>query len=141
MDLIGRLVANRALSERRNIVTEIIGAEVEPVHQFIDALRSVGYSVQARSSLATSKKPCGATNHAVATTSPPTTPSPSNAPGSSKCALSSRGQARARRKFSAAGTVVRRGRRAEDPQHRHIHFGCERFPDWPSVMVYLCPGA
>jgi len=46
MDLIGRLVAKRALSERRNIVTEIIGAEAEPVHQLIDALRSIGYSVQ-----------------------------------------------------------------------------------------------
>ena len=46
MDLIGRLVARRALSERRNIVTEIIGAEVGPVLQLIDALRSIGYSVQ-----------------------------------------------------------------------------------------------
>ena len=46
MDLIGRLVARRALSERRNIVTEIIGAEVGPVQQLIDALRSIGYSVQ-----------------------------------------------------------------------------------------------
>ena len=46
MDLIGRLVAKRALSERRSIVTEIVGAEVEPVQQLIDALRSIGYSVQ-----------------------------------------------------------------------------------------------
>lgn len=46
MELIGRLVTRRALTERRNIVTEIIGAEVEPVHQLIEALRSIGYSVQ-----------------------------------------------------------------------------------------------
>ena len=46
MDLTGRLVAGRALSERRNIVTEIVGAEVGVVQQLIDALRSIGYSVQ-----------------------------------------------------------------------------------------------
>jgi hypothetical protein len=46
MDLIGGLVALRALSERRNIVTEIVGAEVEPVQQLIDALRSIGYRVR-----------------------------------------------------------------------------------------------
>jgi len=46
MDLIGRLVARRALSERRNIVTEIIGAEAEQQIQLIAALRSVGYGVQ-----------------------------------------------------------------------------------------------
>ena len=46
MDLIGRLVAKRAVSERRNIVTEIVGAEREPVVQLIDALRGVGYRVQ-----------------------------------------------------------------------------------------------
>lgn len=46
MDLIGRLVARRALSERRNIVTEIIGAELEPVLQLIDALKSIGYRVE-----------------------------------------------------------------------------------------------
>jgi hypothetical protein len=45
MNLIGGLVAWRALSEGRRIVTEIIGAEVEPVQQLIDALRSIGYSV------------------------------------------------------------------------------------------------
>ena len=46
MDLIGRLVARRALSERRNIVTEIIGAEAEQQIQLIAALRSIGYGVQ-----------------------------------------------------------------------------------------------
>ena len=46
MDLIGRLVAHRALSERRNILTEVIGAEVEPTRQLIEALKSLGYKVQ-----------------------------------------------------------------------------------------------
>ena len=46
MDLIGRLVARRALAERRDIVTEIIGAEAEPVRRLLDALRSIGYSIQ-----------------------------------------------------------------------------------------------
>jgi hypothetical protein len=45
MDLIGRLVADRALSERRNIVTEIIGAEEKPARQLVEALGSVDYAV------------------------------------------------------------------------------------------------
>jgi Zeta toxin len=45
MDLIGRLVADRALSERRNIVTEIIGAEKEPTRQLIEAIKSIDYAV------------------------------------------------------------------------------------------------
>ena len=46
LDLIGGLVAKRALAERRNIVTEIIGSEAEPVGQLVDALKSIGYRVQ-----------------------------------------------------------------------------------------------
>lgn len=46
MNLIGRLVARRALSERRNIVTEIIGTDAQAVMELIGALRSIGYSVQ-----------------------------------------------------------------------------------------------
>jgi chloramphenicol 3-O-phosphotransferase len=46
MELVGRLVTHRALSERRNIVTEIIGAEVEQTHQLVDALKSIDYQVQ-----------------------------------------------------------------------------------------------
>jgi chloramphenicol 3-O-phosphotransferase len=46
MDLIGRLVTNRALSERRNIITEIIGAEVEPTIQLSKALERIGYKTQ-----------------------------------------------------------------------------------------------
>ncbi len=46
MDRIGRLVARRALSERRNIVTEIIGAEPEEVAELVEALKSLGYTVK-----------------------------------------------------------------------------------------------
>ena len=45
MDRIGRLVAARAVSERRNIVTEIVGMEREPTMQLIESLRSAGYLV------------------------------------------------------------------------------------------------
>lgn len=43
--LIGSLVAQRAISERRNIVTEIIGANFAPVEELISALKSTGYGV------------------------------------------------------------------------------------------------
>jgi hypothetical protein len=45
MDLIGRLIANRAIREGRNIVTEIIGSDFEETRNLIDVLRSVGYKV------------------------------------------------------------------------------------------------
>jgi predicted ATPase len=45
MDLIGRLIASRAVRERRNLVTEIIGSDFEGTRELIDALRSVGYKV------------------------------------------------------------------------------------------------
>lgn len=47
MDLIGRLVANRAISERRNIVTEIIGSDFDETTELIEAMRSVGYKIEA----------------------------------------------------------------------------------------------
>ena len=47
MNLIGRLVAIRAIRERRNIVTEIIGSDFEETVNLIEALKSVGYSVEA----------------------------------------------------------------------------------------------
>ena len=47
MNLIGRLVAIRAIRERRNIVTEIIGSDFEETVSLIEALKSVGYSVEA----------------------------------------------------------------------------------------------
>ena len=46
MDLIGRLVASRAISERRNIVTEIIGGDYEATSELIDAMISIDYKVE-----------------------------------------------------------------------------------------------
>jgi len=45
LELIGSLVARRAISERRGIVTEIIGADKAPTIELISSLKSVGYSV------------------------------------------------------------------------------------------------
>ena len=47
MDLIGRLVANRAITERRNIVTEIIGNDFDATTELIEAMRSIGYKIEA----------------------------------------------------------------------------------------------
>ena len=47
MDLMGRLIANRAISERRNIVTEIIGSDFDETTELIEAIRSAGYKIQA----------------------------------------------------------------------------------------------
>jgi hypothetical protein len=47
MDLIGRIVANRAISERRHIVTEIIGSDFDETTELIDAMRSIGYRIEA----------------------------------------------------------------------------------------------
>jgi len=46
MELLGQYLAKRAVSERRNLVTEIVGADIEPVEQLIHALRGEGYNVQ-----------------------------------------------------------------------------------------------
>ena len=45
INCIGRLVTKRALSERRDIVTEIIGAEVEPTKRLFRALESIAQFV------------------------------------------------------------------------------------------------
>jgi hypothetical protein len=45
MDIIGASVARRAVRERRNIVTEIIGHEYDPVKSLIDAMCRANYSV------------------------------------------------------------------------------------------------
>jgi hypothetical protein len=46
MEAVGRGVAMRALSKRHNIVTEIIGADQQLVHQLITSLQNLGYRVQ-----------------------------------------------------------------------------------------------
>lgn len=45
LELIGSTVARRAISERRNIVTEIIGAELAPTQAMLSALEAIDYSV------------------------------------------------------------------------------------------------
>jgi len=46
MELIGALVAEKAIQERRHIVTELIGAEFEPVKALIDSMKAIGYKVE-----------------------------------------------------------------------------------------------
>lgn len=46
LEIIGPLVAQRAISEKRHIVTEIIGAESEPTVELIEALKHAGYHVE-----------------------------------------------------------------------------------------------
>lgn len=46
LEVIGTKVAHRALSERRNIVTEVIGAKAEPVQELIDSVAAIGYRVE-----------------------------------------------------------------------------------------------
>jgi hypothetical protein len=43
MQIIGPLIAKRAISERRHIVTELIGADFEPTKALIDAMLAIGY--------------------------------------------------------------------------------------------------
>src|SRR5262245_48505647 len=43
----GQAIASRAIAERRNIVTEIIGASLETLERIADAMRAVGYKVSA----------------------------------------------------------------------------------------------
>jgi chloramphenicol 3-O-phosphotransferase len=46
LDAIGPLIARRAITERRHIVTELIGSEFEPTKALIEAMRSIGYRVE-----------------------------------------------------------------------------------------------
>ena len=45
MHIIGSRVARRAIAERRHIVTELIGADLEPTKDLIDAVLAIGYLV------------------------------------------------------------------------------------------------
>lgn len=45
LEAIGRFVSERALRERRNVVTEIIGDDLESTKALIDALKDAGYKV------------------------------------------------------------------------------------------------
>lgn len=46
MELIGALITRQALVERRNIVTEVIGADVAPMQELIDSLKAADYRVE-----------------------------------------------------------------------------------------------
>ncbi|MCU0231127.1 MAG: ATP-binding protein [Acidobacteria bacterium] len=48
LQLAGRLVASRAIAERRNIVTEIIGDDSRSTALMINALRRAGYSIRVK---------------------------------------------------------------------------------------------
>ncbi len=43
--LVGKLVAQRAVAERRNIVTELIGADYAPTIALIEAMKNAGYKI------------------------------------------------------------------------------------------------
>jgi hypothetical protein len=45
MAVLGRVIADRAIRERRNIVTEIIGADFDQVRPLVEAMLAVGYRV------------------------------------------------------------------------------------------------
>lgn len=45
MQIIGSLVALRAVTERRHIVTELIGADFEPTKGLLEAMRAIGYRI------------------------------------------------------------------------------------------------
>jgi len=47
MMVIGQLVAGRAVQERRHIVTELIGADFEATMELMDAMKTIGYQVEA----------------------------------------------------------------------------------------------
>ncbi|MGI8543348.1 MAG: zeta toxin family protein [Aridibacter sp.] len=46
LEIIGSIVARQAIKERRNIVTEIIGASAENNRAIIDAVNSIGYKTE-----------------------------------------------------------------------------------------------
>jgi len=46
LEMIGRMVTLRALSERRNIVTEIVGHKATQTSKLIDVLNKLGYKVK-----------------------------------------------------------------------------------------------
>lgn len=46
LEIIGPLASQRAVSERRNVVTELIGADPAPVIELIEELKRAGYKVE-----------------------------------------------------------------------------------------------
>lgn len=48
MDIIGGVLVRQAIKQKRNIVTEIIGASEQEASSIIDAMKSIGYEVHIR---------------------------------------------------------------------------------------------
>ena len=46
MEAVGRGVAERAIAERRHIVTELIGSDVKPTKALLQAMSAIGYKVE-----------------------------------------------------------------------------------------------
>lgn len=46
LEHVGSRVAQRAIAEGRNIVTEIVGADFDPVNELLQALEATGYRVE-----------------------------------------------------------------------------------------------
>ncbi len=45
MQIIGSMVAKRAVVEKRHIVTEVIGADLELTKAFVDVMQAIGYRI------------------------------------------------------------------------------------------------
>ncbi len=45
LEIIGMRIARQAIKERRNIVTEIIGAQQEKIYSIAEAMKSIGYKI------------------------------------------------------------------------------------------------
>jgi len=45
MEVAGTMIAGRAVAERRNIVTELIGADYDATVELIEAMRAIGYKI------------------------------------------------------------------------------------------------
>jgi len=45
MEVVGSMIAGRAVAERRNIVTELIGADYDATVELIEVMRSIGYKI------------------------------------------------------------------------------------------------
>jgi uncharacterized protein (DUF736 family) len=45
MEIVGTMIAGRAVADRRNIVTELIGADYDATVELIEAMRSIGYKI------------------------------------------------------------------------------------------------
>jgi hypothetical protein len=45
LEIIGSMIAQRAIREKRNIVTEIVGASSEEIISFLDSMHSAGRNV------------------------------------------------------------------------------------------------